>query len=353
MSRVVLVLLLAAVARARPEYPARIPNGAAGAPGASTGITCEHLGHVGCMAGAPRNQFGLDFAAAGRRWTKELCRKDSDGDGVTNGEELGDPCCTWTSDGGADELRMDMLSHPGERGEDGAKSAPKCAAMPAASPAAGASVAPGAATGAAAASSPAAAATATPESTATVSSTVTATPAADDGDDAACFPGSATVQLESGAVKTMAELALGDRVLVARGHFSDVFMFTHSVPSAVHDFVKISTASGAQLTVTKGHYVYVNGALAVAGSIKAGDELVLASGLGANVTAVSNVKLPGLYNPQTVHGDIVVDGVCASTYTTAVDAAVAHSMLSPLRAAYHAFGWTTSALNSGLDFASV
>lgn len=29
-------------------------------------------------------------------WTEKLCRADSDGDGRTNGQELGDPECTWT-----------------------------------------------------------------------------------------------------------------------------------------------------------------------------------------------------------------------------------------------------------------
>ena len=32
---------------------------------------------------------GLDFAAADHTWTEDLCRKDSDGDLLTNGEELG------------------------------------------------------------------------------------------------------------------------------------------------------------------------------------------------------------------------------------------------------------------------
>lgn len=36
-----------------------------------------------------------DFAAAGHTWTHALCMKDSDGDGRTNGEELGDPGCKW------------------------------------------------------------------------------------------------------------------------------------------------------------------------------------------------------------------------------------------------------------------
>lgn len=35
-----------------------------------------------------------DFAKAGHTWTAELCKMDSDGDGVSNGQELGDPKCT-------------------------------------------------------------------------------------------------------------------------------------------------------------------------------------------------------------------------------------------------------------------
>lgn len=42
-----------------------------------------------------RNAFGQDFELQGLRWTKDLCEADSDGDGFTNGEELGDPCCVW------------------------------------------------------------------------------------------------------------------------------------------------------------------------------------------------------------------------------------------------------------------
>ena len=30
-----------------------------------------------------------------QRWTTALCRSDYDGDGKTNGEELGDPFCIW------------------------------------------------------------------------------------------------------------------------------------------------------------------------------------------------------------------------------------------------------------------
>lgn len=96
-------------------YRLQVPNGFA-ADRPSTGISCAQLGHEDCVPGAPRNSFGLAFRAAGYKWTKELCQEDSDGDGLTNGQELGDPCCQWAP-GKDDVLRKDGLSHPGDAAE--------------------------------------------------------------------------------------------------------------------------------------------------------------------------------------------------------------------------------------------
>lgn len=52
-----------------------------------------------------------DFDEAGYRWTPELCRMDSDGDGFTNGQELGDPDCTWVK--GQPQRTAAAVSHPG------------------------------------------------------------------------------------------------------------------------------------------------------------------------------------------------------------------------------------------------
>ena len=60
----------------------------------------------------PNNPFGVDFASAGHAWTAALCGADSDGDGLTNGEELGDPCCVWFR-GAASNLSSYATSHPG------------------------------------------------------------------------------------------------------------------------------------------------------------------------------------------------------------------------------------------------
>ena len=48
---------------------------------------------------------------------------------------------------------------------------------------------------------------------------------------------------------------------------------------------------------------------------------------------VTRVVAEGLYNPQTMHGDIVVDGVLASVYTAAVAPALVrlHMISSPAR----------------------
>ena len=65
----------------------------------------------------------------------------------------------------------------------------------------------------------------------------------------------------------MAELAIGDIVLVAPNTFSEVYMFSHRYVDAVSPFVKISTANG-ELLITADHYLYVNGVLAVASTVK-------------------------------------------------------------------------------------
>lgn len=46
--------------------------------------------------GGSLTSWGSAFDSAGTVWTTGLCQQDSDDDGQTNGQELGDPCCSWT-----------------------------------------------------------------------------------------------------------------------------------------------------------------------------------------------------------------------------------------------------------------
>ena len=50
------------------------------------------IGHTNPNGGGRTNQYGSDFDKIGRNnWNQALCQRDSDGDGQTNGLELGDP----------------------------------------------------------------------------------------------------------------------------------------------------------------------------------------------------------------------------------------------------------------------
>ena len=70
------------------------------------------IGHFNPGGGGPRNLFGEEFDQNNFSWSA-ICNKDSDGDGFTNGEELGDPLCSWVP--GGTPSRLFGISHPALR----------------------------------------------------------------------------------------------------------------------------------------------------------------------------------------------------------------------------------------------
>jgi hypothetical protein len=149
-----------------------------------------------------------------------------------------------------------------------------------------------------------------------------------------CFPATATVELSNGKTKFMDQVVIGDKVRVGPSEFSEVYLFTSEMAETTSKFAKI-VADGAEILMTSNHYLYVNGELATAGYVKTGD-VIEVNGTKASVTEVSAAWAPGLYNPHTLHGDIIVNGVKTSTYTDAVHPKLAHALLSPLRTMYSA-----------------
>lgn len=170
--------------------------------------------------------------------------------------------------------------------------------------------------------------------------------------DDSCFPEDATLRLADGRAVAMKDVVLGDRVIVAPGNsisandgsiiHSDVFFFGHHDSQAKAKFVAISHSgsSSKPLLLSASHYLYVNGALQVAGAVRKGD--VLRSGEdGKDRLTVDSVETGvvrrGMYAPTSVHGDLVVDGVVVSSYTAALHPRTAHRLLAPLRL-LHALG---------------
>lgn len=144
----------------------------------------------------------------------------------------------------------------------------------------------------------------------------------------------------------MHDLQIGDVVRVAPGEFSEVFMFTHRLSDVVYPFVVLTTIR-ANISLTSGHFLYVNDDLVTAKTARPGDFLHLQDGSKDVITSVRTELRRGLYNPQTIHGDICVDGVRASTYTEAITPRAAHPLLAPLRLLFRYTGWSSSMFDSG------
>ena len=107
----ILLLLFQEECEALKSFVERIPNGDKVRNPSSEDQIWQGVGHIRPEVGGPRNQFGIDFSNAGYQWTTELCQKDSDCDGRSNGEELGDPKCIWKQ-GDTPEFQHG-ITHPG------------------------------------------------------------------------------------------------------------------------------------------------------------------------------------------------------------------------------------------------
>ncbi|XP_062583183.1 uncharacterized protein LOC134244942, partial [Saccostrea cucullata] len=105
----VLVVYIARVVVSFPQFQSQIPNGQ-NVPHPCNDKAWSAVGHANPNGGHERNPFGNDFAALGMTWNEALCRADSDGDGMSNGEELGDPNCTRSQ---GQPFPSTPVSHPG------------------------------------------------------------------------------------------------------------------------------------------------------------------------------------------------------------------------------------------------
>lgn len=154
-------------------------------------------------------------------------------------------------------------------------------------------------------------------------------------DEMSCFPADASVKLSNGSKVSMSSLQIGDRVLASGDNeFSTVYAFSHDEPHTWASFVEITTVSGEVLALSHGHLLYANGRMTPARYLQRGDFVHLADRRQARVASTQTVLKRGLYNPQTLNGDIVVNDVLATTWTTTVTPTIAQSLLLPARIAH-------------------
>lgn len=155
-----------------------------------------------------------------------------------------------------------------------------------------------------------------------------------------CFPSDATVRTEKGNIVHMSDLMFGERVRVSHDLHSDVYFFGHRLESEVVQYTQLRYADDAKsLRISPQHYLYVNGGLQTASSVRLGDRLRAVDGTDSLiVSSIKSVFARGAYAPTTLHGDVIVDDVIVSSYTDALHPTIAHQLLAPIRFLYR-FGF--------------
>lgn len=155
-----------------------------------------------------------------------------------------------------------------------------------------------------------------------------------------CFPNGSLVQLFNGSVIFMSSLQVGDRVRTGKDSYSAVFMFTHKSTIELSEFVVLATSSGHTIELSGGHYIETDGVMKTARNVQVGDTLRLENQQISSVIHIEKAMRKGLHNPQTLDGNIVVNGIVASTFTEAITGPTALSVLTPIRAVYRMGIWS-------------
>ena len=133
-------LLLVGVSKGYEDYLKNMPNQPI------TDAWQKHaLGHINVVAGGGNNNaFGIAYAVT-HSWSVALCNADSDGDGQSNGLELGDPCCVWNATSGA-PFTSSQISNPADKNDFTSRKCPEtcpsCSDNPGPAPPAPAPAAP-------------------------------------------------------------------------------------------------------------------------------------------------------------------------------------------------------------------
>jgi len=143
-----------------------------------------------------------------------------------------------------------------------------------------------------------------------------------------CFAGSETVQLESGEIKMLANIQIGDRVLSYSSSentfkYSDVVFIPHDTNQFTTTFVNIETNSGKSIKMTKNHLIPSGDcnndselfSLTSASKVKLSKCIMTVSGK-EEVSSVTTSIAKGIYTIVLQEDYVVINGIIASPFAT-------------------------------------
>lgn len=164
-----------------------------------------------------------------------------------------------------------------------------------------------------------------------------------------CFSGMEILQLESGTPVSLADVRIGDRVLVSSADgkdvdYSPVVALPHGKNTMRAVMVQLSTEAGADLRLTDDHLLLAGPcgtslSLQRAGDVKVGACVMSASAGPVRVAGVSRELVEGLYTAVTLASDkfLVVNGLVASPF--AVNHLLANAYYELHRVVYRIAPW--------------
>ena len=172
------------------------------------------------------------------------------------------------------------------------------------------------------------------------------TESAHPGQQSGCFPASATVVTSNG-LKRMEEVRPGDKLqsVASDGSivFSEVLMFLDRSPKEVRRYVTLKTEKGRTLTLTSTHLVYAGDRwcdelscmrATYAGMVEEGQAVMVKEEEELVAQLVEEVGVAteqGVFAPLTREGNLLVEGVLASSYAVIDSQGIAHASFAPVR----------------------
>lgn len=131
----------------------------------------------------------------------------------------------------------------------------------------------------------------------------------------ACFPGDSLLTVFGKGSVPLADVTIGDEVLVGNGKYESIYTFGHYSPAGRAMFLEITTKK-LTLRLSRDHMVYTSYNHAVPASIlRVGDQLLDLHGNQSPILSIDSVmSKAGVFAPFTASGSIIVNGILASNY---------------------------------------